>query len=335
MNHEAMHPETLVMKFILAKWISKLIHVVATLKIPDILAEGDKSIADLSEIANTHKDSLYRIMRALSSVGIFTETENRTFANTPLSECLTADRLRSTALMFHSWWHDKMWDNLLHTVKTGEPSFEHIFGMPAFDWFEKNPGEAELFHDANNYKAASSHRVIADEYDFGGANTVIDIGGGFGGLIIEILKANPAIHGIVADLPGVVSQVGETIKKHNLEDRMSAVECDFFEKVPAGKDIYLLSHILHDWPDDRCATILGNCRQAMNSESRLIIAEMIVPPDNSFSISKLLDIEVLLMGAGKERSKEEFGYLIDSAGLTLARVINTEENISMIECLRA
>lgn len=330
-----MPPESLMMKFILAKWISKPIHVVASLAIPDLLAEGDKSIDDLSDITNTHGDSLYRIMRALSSVGIFTEPENRTFANTPLSECLTTDRLRSTALMFHSWWHDKMWDNLLHTVKTGEPSFEHAFGMTAFDWFERNPDEAKLFHDANNYKAASSHRVIADEYDFKGVNTVIDIGGGFGGLIIEVLKANPAVNGIVADMPGVVSQIGETIKKHKLEDRMSAVECDFFEKVPAGKDIYILSHVLHDWPDDRCETILGNCRQAMNSDSRLIIAEMIVPPDNSFSISKLLDIEVLLMGAGKERSEEEFSNLIDNSGLTLARVINTEENISLIECLRS
>ncbi|MDM8538790.1 methyltransferase, partial [Desulfobacterales bacterium HSG17] len=204
-------------------------------------------------------------------------------------------KLRSASLMFHSDWHDKMWDNLLYSIQTGKPAFEKVQGEPAFDWFGKNPEQAELFHKANAYKAASSHRVIAETYNFKGINTITDVGGGLGSLMVEILKAHPHLKAVVAELPEVIEQVKQTIRQNSLENRMKAVECDFFNDIPEGSDVYLLSHVLHDWPDDKCIDILNNCRK---TEARLLIIEAVIPDGNTFSVSKLLDLEVLLMGRG-------------------------------------
>jgi len=331
MNSETVSPETQMMKFILGKWISKPIHVAATLRIPDLLAEGSRKIDELSEMTETHCDSLYRMMRALAGVGIFAETKKHVFVNTPLSECLLEGRLRSAALMFHSKWHDRMWDNLMFSIRTGNPAFEKIYGEQAFDWFKKNPEEAEQFHEANSFKAAFSHRVIADVYDFTGISIITDVGGGLGGLMSEILKANSRMKGVVAELPETVRHLGQIIKRKNLEGRMTAVECDFFKKIPSGSDAYLLSHILHDWPDEKCLTILRNCRKAIGDRGKLLIAEAVITPGNDFSITKLLDLEVLLMGGGRERSEKEFRRLLKNSGFHLSRIIHTGDSLSVIE----
>ena len=191
MKPETLPPEARMMKFILGKWISKPIHLAATLGMADILAKGPTNVHKLSEITETHESSLYRMMRALSGVGIFAETRERVFMNTRLSECLMQGRLRSVALMFHSTWHDKMWDHLSHSIKTGESSFEKIHGEPVFEWFGKHPQDAALFHEANSFKAASSHSAILGVCDFGKIRKLTDVGGGLGGLMFEILKANP------------------------------------------------------------------------------------------------------------------------------------------------
>ncbi len=331
MDTKIIQPESKMMQFVLGKWISKPIYISAKLGIADILSDEERSIEDIAKITATLSDPLYRMMRALSGIGIFTETENRVFKNTPLSECIMEGRLKSAVLMFHSSWHDNTWDNLLYTIKTGKPSFDKIYGEPAFDWFEKNPAEAEIFNNANSFKAAFSHRVITEVYDFTNIKTLVDVGGGLGSLLIEILKANVHMEGVVAELPETQTKINEIIRKNKLEDRMSTVACDFFESIPGGSHGYLLSHVLHDWPDEKCITILKNCRKATGSKGRLIIAESIIPPGNEFSLSKFLDLEVLLMGGGRERNEEEFRKLLKEAGFHLSQIIHTEENISIIE----
>ena len=331
MNQKTNSPEQQMMQFILSKWISKPIYVAAKLGIPDILGEENKSIKDLAELTDTSAATLYRMMRALASVGIFSELENHNFKNTPLSECLMKDRLKSAVLMFQSSWHDSIWENLQYSIQTGKPAFEKVFGESAFEWFGKNPEEATIFHEANSFKAASSHRVITEVYDFSGIKILADVGGGVGSLMIEILNVNPHMKGVVAELPQVVPQLNKIIKKNKLERRMSAVECDFFKKIPRSSDTYLLSHILHDWPDEKCITILKNCRKAIPAYGKLLIVEGIIPPGNEFSISKLLDLEVLLMGGGCERTEDEFRSLFNKSGFSLSQVIRTEESISIIE----
>ncbi len=331
MDQKATAPEQQMMQFIIGKWISKPISVAAKLGIADIINKGNRSIDEIAEMTNTMPDTLYRMMRALAGVGIFFETKPRYFKNSSLSECLMKGRLKSAALMFHSTWHDSIWSNLLYSIKTGQSAFEKIYGQSAFEWFNSNQEEAQIFNEANSFKAASTHKVITEVYDFSKINSLMDVGGGIGGLMVEILKTNHHLKGIVAELPQVLLQLNEIIKKNKFESRMSAVECDFFKKIPKNSDVYLLSHVLHDWSDEKCITILKNCRNAVDINGKLLIAEAIIPPGNNFSISKLLDLEVLLMGGGQERTEDEFRYILESSGFALSQIIPTKENISIIE----
>lgn len=333
MNSETMPPEHQMMQFILAKWISKPIHAAATLGIADFLADKSRSIEELALLTETLPGPLYRMMRALAGVGIFTETEGGLFRNTPLSQCLTRGRLKAAALMFHSSWHDSMWDNLLYSLQTGNPAFDKVCGAPVFEWFQQNHREAEIFNEANAFKAAFSHAVIAQTYDFTGIRTITDVGGGLGSLMAAILKTHSHLEGVVADLPETAKQADATIKTNHLQARMQAVACNFFMDIPAGSDAYLLSHVLHDWPDAKCVTILKNCRQAMGNNGILLIVEAIVPEKNTFSIAKLLDLEVFLMGGGCERTAAEFENLLDQSGFRLTQVIDTDADISIIEAI--
>jgi hypothetical protein len=331
MNQKTNSSEQQMMQFILGKWISKPIYVAVKLEIPDILGKKNMSIENLAKHTDTRPDTLYRMMRALAGMGIFTETQTRVFKNTPLSECLMEGKLKSAALMFLSPWHDSVWGNLLYSIQTGSSAFEKVFGEPAFEWFEKNLEEARIFHETNSFKAASSHRIITEVYDFSKINTLTDVGGGLGSLLIEILNVNHHLTGIVAELPQVLPKLKEIIKKNKLKGRMSAVKCDFFKKIPNGSDAYLFSHVLHDWHNEKCITILKNCRKAMGSNGRLLVVEAIIPQGNEFSVSKLLDLEVLLMGGGQERTEDEFDNLLNSSGFALSQIITTKENISIIE----
>lgn len=335
MTSKQVPPYAQMMQFILGNWISKPIYVAAELGIADMIAYGPKSIDELAHMSKTHAPSLYRVMRALASVGIFSETSEKRFELTPMAECLKTGAMRSIAVMFNSDWHDKAWENLLYSVRTGEVAFDKAHGMPIFDWFRKHPRAAEIYHEANAIKAMTSHRAIIDAYDFSGINTLTDVGGGHGALMAEILGANPEMKGVIAELPSVVQDAKEFIHTKGLHTRCEVIECDFFKGIPAGSDAYLMSHILHDWNDEKCQRILENCHAAMKPGSTLLIVESIIPPGNEFSVAKLLDLEVFVMGGGRERTEEEFRDLFESSGFTLSRVVPTQESISVIEGIRS
>ena len=334
MEPNELPPPSQLMNFIVGKWISKPVYVAAELGIADLLAEGSKSIEELALASRSHAPSLYRMMRALASVGIFAETEERRFELTPMAELLKSGAMRSFALMFNSDWSDRAWERFIDSVRTGGTAFEMAHGMPVSDWLEKNPRAADVFNEANAVKAARSHRAIVDVHDFSGINTLTDVGGGLGALMAEVLSANPSMKGVVADVPSVINKTEEFIRSRGLEDRCKTVECDFFKEIPAGSDGYLMSHILHDWPDDQCEIILGNCRKAMKPESTLLVVEMIVPPGNQPSIAKLLDLEMLVTTGGRERTEKEFKILLESSGFKLSRIISTEAGVSVIEGIR-
>ena len=334
MKPDELPPPAQLMKFIVGKWISKPIYVAAELRIADLLADGPKSIEALAETTRTHAPTLYRVMRALASIGIFCETGDKLFELTPMAACLKTGAMRSIALMFNADWNDKAWIHFLHSVKTGETAFGTALGMPVSDWLENNPRAAQVFNEANAVKAAASHRAIVDVYDFTGISTLIDVGGGIGALMAEILISNPLIKGMVADIPSVVRGARKYIRAHGLEARFEAVVCDFFKEIPSGGDAYLLSHVLHDWPDEQCARILDNCYQAMTSKSKLLVVEMIVPSGNEFSVAKLLDLEMLVVTGGRERTETEFRDLLKSSGFKLSRIIPTAESVCVIEAIR-
>jgi hypothetical protein len=339
MNPNDLPPQAQLMKFIVGKWISKPIYAAAEFGIADILAEGPKGIDELARITGTHAPSLYRVMRTLASVGIFAEKEDKRFELTPSAAFLQTGALRTVSLMLNSDWNEKAWSYFIHGVRTGETAFDKAHGMPISRWLEKEPEAAKVLHEANAIKAAGSHRAIIDVYDFSGIETLTDVGGGYGALMMEILKANPSMKGIVADLPPVVKTAEKMIAERGFEDRCKTVEYDFLRtepsaqkgNIPAGSDAYLLSNILHDWPDDLCKTILENCARAMKPASTLLVVEMIIQQGNEPSIAKLLDMEMMVLSNGRERTREEFKYLFESAGFELSRVIPTKESIYIIE----
>ncbi|MCG8571643.1 MAG: acetylserotonin O-methyltransferase [Spirochaetes bacterium] len=334
MQNNEQNPENQMMKFITAKWISQPIYVAAKLGIPDILAAGPLSITELAKRCQCQSNYLYRILRALTAIGIFKENEQKYFELTPLAEYLQSNKLRAVALLFLSDWHNQAWDQLLKCVHTGEIPFQTAFGIPCFEWLNQNPAAQDIFHQANAMKAAQTHSVIIHTYDFTPFNNIIDIGGGYGGLIFKILENNPHLQGMIADLPSIVEDVHNQIIKKGLEDRCQAHSCDFFKAIPKNKELYLLSHILHDWDDQHCKKILINCNRAMTTASRLLIVENIISDDDEFGIAKLLDLEVLVMGGGQERTSQEYQNLLNQCGFLIQNIMPTKSSVSLIECIK-
>jgi hypothetical protein len=232
MNSNKLPAPVQLMDYIVGKWISKPIYVAAELGLADMLAEGSKSIQELAQLSHSHAPSLYRMMRALASIGIFSEVEEKHFVLTPMAEYLKEGAMRSIALMFNSDWSDKAWGCFIDSIKTGSTAFEKAHGLPVSEWLEKNPRAARVFNEANAVRAANSSRAVVDVYDFSGINTLTDIGGGLGALMIEILESYPSMKGIIADIPSVIHNTKGIMKSRGLENRCQTVECDFFKNIP-------------------------------------------------------------------------------------------------------
>lgn len=326
-------PEDQMMQWLTTKWITKPIYVISELGIADLLCDGPKSVDSLSKETNTHAPTLFRILRALSSVGVFIETETRVFGLTPLAQCLVSDALRPIARMFLSEWHDKAWNGLSHTVRTGEPGFDNAFGEPSFEWFEENPLERSILDQGQASKAVGFANAVIENYDFSGFDSICDIGGGQGGFLIQFLTDYPDTMGYVADLPGAVVSAERAIAYANLSDRCKAIPYDFHKEAPPICDAYFLVNVLHDWNDEICIRILKNTAASMNKISKLWIIEYIIEPGPGFSVAKLLDLEVLVMSGGCERTIEEYKSLLGAAGLEVSKIIPTKIGPTMMECI--
>ena len=332
MPDQILSPEDEMMQWITSKWIAKPIYIVSELGIADLMCDGPISVDALAEKTDTHAPTLFRILRALSSVGIFVETEDRVFGLTPMAECLLSNNLRPIARMFLSDWHDKAWSGLSHTLRTGEPGFDYTFGKPSFEWFEENPFERSILDQAQGSKAIGFAHAVIENYDFSKFKSICDIGGGQGSFLLQLLAKYPEIVGCVADLPEAVVAAEREIAKANLSDRCNAIPYDFHKEAPPIYDAYFLVNVLHDWNDEISTRILKNIAGAMNANSKLWIIEYIIEPGPGFSIAKLLDLEVLVMGGGRERTIEEYKDLLLTAELELSRTIPTKIGPIMMEC---
>jgi hypothetical protein len=326
-------PEDQMMQWITSKWITKPIYVIAELGIADLMCDSPQHVDALAEKSGTHAPILFRILRALSSVGVFIETEDRVFGLTPLAQCLCSNALRPIARMFLSEWHDKAWNGLSHTLRTGSPGFDHAFGKPAFEWFEENPLERSIMDHGQSAKAEGFAKAVIDTHDFSYVKSICDIGGGRGTFLIHLLTDCPDTIGYVADLPGAVLSAERAIANANLSDRCKAIPYDFQKEAPPICDAYFLVNVLHDWNDEICIRILKNIAGSMSTNSKLWIVEYIIEPEPGFSIAKLLDLEVLVMGGGRERTIGEYKALLGAAGLELSKTIPLETGPTMVECL--
>ena len=321
-------------QFITGFWTSRALYVAAKLGIADLLQSGPKTVAELAEATGTHAASLYRIMRALTSAGIFQRENDDRFALTPLSETLVTGvpgSLRWFIISELGQEHYPAWGNVLHSVKTGEIAFDNFFGMDVWKYFAQNPEDAAVFNDSMSGMTAAANEAITSVYDFSQFGKVIDIGGGHGGLITSILQKNPQTKGVLFDAPVVIEGAGPKLESAGVADRCETVAGDFFQAVPAGGDAYVMKWIIHDWEDEKAIRILKNCREHMQPNNRLIIVDCVVPENDEPDFSKTFDLNMMVMTGGKERTAAEFRELLAAAGFKLLRVIPTSVPTCIVE----
>ena len=315
-------------------WISRAVYVIGKLGIPDLLQSGPKTADELATATNTHAPSLFRILRALVSVGVLSSAENGRFAQTPLSETLVTDApgsLRWFAVSELGQEHYPAWGNLMHSVKTGEIAFDNFFGVDIWKYFQQNPDDAAVFNNSMSNMTAAVNEAITSLYDFSQFGTVVDVGGGHGGLITAILNKNPELKGVLFDAPEVIEGARPKIEAAGLADRLETVAGDFFKSVPEGGDAYVMKWIIHDWDDEKSNTILRNIRNRMQPNSKLILVDCVVPETDEPHFSKFIDLNMLVMTGGKERTEQEFAQLLAAAGFKLLRVIPTGLPHSIVE----
>jgi O-methyltransferase domain/Dimerisation domain len=326
------------MQMIFAFMVSQAISVVATLGIADLLKDGPKEIDELGRRAGAHPRALYRLLRALASVGVFAEDGERRFRLTPLAEPLRADApdsLRAFSMFFGADFHLRVWGELLYSVKHGQPAFNHLHNSEVFEYLERSPEHAEIFNNGMTSLSASIADPIVSAYDFSGIRKLVDVGGGHGYLLSAVLKKYPAMQGVLYDAQSVINGAGNVLRTQGVERRCELVAGDFFQSVPPGGDAYVMKHIIHDWEDEKSIQILRNCHGVMNSNGRLLVVEMVLPEGNKPSLGKFLDLEMLVFLRSCERTEKEYRALLDKAGFELARVVPTDTPYSIVEGVRA
>ncbi|MCW1921750.1 acetylserotonin O-methyltransferase [Luteolibacter arcticus] len=331
---DAPPPHAQLVQMAMAHWVSHVVHAAAKLGIADHLAGGPQGAVALAEATGTHAPSLYRLMRTLASLGILEEDGSSRFALTPLGEALKTGApgaARATILTVASESWVQGFAQLPHSLATGESGFEKLFGMPIFDWLAQRPEEASLFSETMVGIHGGEPPAVIAAYDFSGLGTIVDIGGATGDLLTTILQRYPNSQGVLYDLPHVVLDAPALIAARGLTDRILIESGSFFDDVPAGADAYLLSHIIHDWSEEQCLTILGHCRRAMHPGSRLLLIEMVLPAGNTPHPGKMLDMMMLVGPGGQERTEPEYAALLAKAGLQLKRVVPTASPVSVVE----
>ena len=316
-------------------WIVQAIHVAAELGLADLVGRKPLSIDEIAQRAGAHQPSVYRLMRALASVGIFEEAAPRAFVTTPMAMMLRADMpggLRDFALFQGASWHWNTWGGLLDSVRTGRPAISHVNGASdCFEYLALDPDAARVFDAAMNGYALQAHAAVVDAISFSTARLIVDVGGGSGGLLAEILRSAPQARGIVFDRPQVVTSAAPNLKSAGVSSRCVTEGGSFFESVPAGGDVYLLSSILHDWNDEQAALILKAVVRAMAPGASLLIIENVIPPGNDTHPGKLIDLEMMAITTGRERSEAEFRSLLDAAGLHFVRCRQTAVSACILE----
>jgi hypothetical protein len=314
--------------------VAQALYVMAELRIADQLAGGPRSAGALADLTNTDAAALYRLLRMLTGLGLFTQNADGEFATTPLGDSLRSDApgcARALVRMIGGPTMCRASGELLHAVKTGTTAFDKAIGEPVFGYLAQHPDEAAIFNDAMIGFHGSEPAAVAAGYDFSSIGTLVDVGGGTGNLLMTVLEAYPAVRGVLYDLPHVIAHARPAIERRGLTGRCEVKEGSFFDSIPPGGDAYLMSHIIHDWDETKALAILGNCRRAMNGHGRLLLVEMVIPPGDEMHPAKLLDVTMLMATGGRERTADEYRELYRKAGFELTRVVPTASPVSVVE----
>jgi len=314
-------------------------YVVTKLGIPDMLADGPKTAAELSAATKTDEHSLYRTLRSVASIGVFTETEGRTFANTPMSETLRIDHPNSTRdmviwMLDESHW--RVYGELLYSVQTGKTAWDKVHGKPVFEsLFSTHKELGETFNRAMTSYSHMTIPAILTAYDFSGASKIADIAGGHGHLLGAVLQKYTEAKGVLFEIAPVLEGAPAMLDSYGVSDRVELVTGDFTGSIPVVADVYMLKHIIHDWYDDKNEKILRNIRDVMPDGAKVLIIDAVVPPVGEPHFSKFLDLEMLILPGGMERTAEEFESLLTKSGFKMTRIIPTPSPISIVEAVKA
>ncbi len=330
-------PQALLVQMTFGFILSQAISVAAKLRLADLLAERPQTAEEIAADNDLHAPSLFRLMRALAKAGVLKRDEENRFSNTEISEFLRTDHPESLRAILHMICDREHWmaqGNLEHAVRTGECAFEHTFGMPAFPYLAEHPKEARIFDEAMTSLSTGVGNAVAATYDFSGAETIADIGGGHGILISSVLKAYPDAKGILFDQEQVV-EGADLPAREGVADRTEIVAGDFFADVPVEADIYLMKHIIHDWSDEQSVTILSNIAGSAKPGAKLLLIETLVEEKDVPSLSGLMDLNMLAMTTGKERTVSEYAGLMERSGWRFKAVYPTPSPMQIVEAVLA
>lgn len=334
---EDVSPKT-VLELITGKWKTQAVCVAAELGIADLLKDGPRSAQEIAQAVDASEDALYRLLRALTSLGLFSSLPERHFALTPLGAYLRSDVPGSLRGFARFAGHEvtwRPWGHLAYSVRTGRPAVDHIFGMALFDYLATHADVAAVVNDAMTAVTTTEATAVVDAYDFSGIGTLVDVGGGHGLLLASILEVNPGMHGILFELPHAAEGATRLFRQEGLAARCTVISGDFFDTIPEGGDAYLLKKVIHDWDDDRAHRILRCCQRAMRPRTKLLVVERVIMPGDEADGGPWSDLEMLVLsGGGRERTALEFKALFAHAGFDLTQIVATRSAVRLIEGIR-
>ena len=334
----ALPPHVQLLQMATGEWVARALHAAAELGLADQLAKVPQSAAELAGPMHVHAPSLHRFMRTLASLGVLTERPGQRYALTTLGDALRTTApgsARATLLTFGSRWVQRSWDHLTYSIQTGKTGFEKAYEMPLFKYLAQHSDEASLFSETMVGFHGQEPPAVAAAYDFSTFNTIVDVGGATGNMLAAILCRHAGPSGVLFDLAHVVADAPSLLKENGVGNRVTIEAGDFFKTVPSGGDAYILSHIIHDWDEDQCLTILGHIHKAIKSNGRLLIVEMVLPEGDTLHPGKVLDMVMLLLSGGRERTEAEYGSLLGKGGFKLTRIVPTSSAVSIVEAVLA
>lgn len=337
-------PSAIAARLAMAYIASQAVSVATKLGVVDVLSKGALTSREIAQATHTEPSRMHRLLRALAAFDVVKDLGSQRFELTPVGDCLRADApnsIRSLVLMTgsESWW--QVFGSLEACIKTGRNAYQALYGLESsFAYYEKHPDAARIFDDAMSANSALVGATAARAYDFSAASRIVDVGGGHGKVLASILKAHPNLRGVLFDLPRVVEGAASFLSKEGVAERCEAVGGDMFVSVPVGGDIYVLSHVIHDWDDEHSVKVLQTCRRAMAPSAKLLILDRVMPervePNPVAQGYVLLDLRMMVgTVGGLERTAEEFKSLLGAANLQLARIIQTPAPVSVIEATPA
>jgi hypothetical protein len=333
---QAPTPHQHVLQLATGYMVSSALHLVVSLKIADLMADGVTRVADLARLAKVKEDALYRVLRVLASVGVFAEVAPREFGFTPAADVLRRDRLDSLHDLVN-WiadpFHFRVYAEAPSTLETGVPAVEHATGSTGFDYLAQDEAESAVFNDAMTSFSRQVMPAVLAGYDFSDVAVLVDVAGGHGHAVCSVLEQYPQMRGVLFDVDHVIAGAEPKVARRGLEARCQLAVGDFFAAVPHGGDAYLLKHIIHDWDDSRALTILRNVHAALAGvpNGRVILLESVIAPGDAPDLGKFVDYEMLMMTGGRERTEGEFAALLGRAGFDLTRIVQIDAPLSVIE----